>query len=240
MTFTGKKKIITFGGEKGGTGKTTICTNSAVYLKQRGVNVAILDADPKPASATFCRRRKGTHDEFIEAPDMTDMAHKKLIARKVIPGIIPCERVRGDIMRSIESMANEFDVLLIDAGGMDEEEQRIGIALSDTLICPIKTGQYDLDTAPRMNSLVQKAKIFNKGLRSYFVVNEASTNPMMNNTDEAREILRQFDSMIVADTIIRKRNAFEVTASHGLGVIEWSDSKARAEMELFCQEVING
>jgi len=37
--------IILFGGEKGGTGKSTLATNIAVFLARNGQDILLLDAD---------------------------------------------------------------------------------------------------------------------------------------------------------------------------------------------------
>ncbi|MET2951731.1 AAA family ATPase [Vibrio owensii] len=235
-------KIFTVTNEKGGTGKTTHTTNYAVVLAHKGFNVVILDADPKPASATWGKRRKAFLDELIEITNAdleTTKEQKKFLTRKLKPRPITVVRNRGEIDRTILSLREEYDFVLIDAGGMDEQEQRIAIGLSDTVICTTKTGQYDLDTSPRMVHIIKMARAFNRKLRAIFVINEAPTNKAMSNTQDAKEILSRFDDFELARTVIHKRNSYELTATYGLGVVEWSDSKARGEIEILVKEIFD-
>lgn len=45
-------RVVTFVNHKGGTGKTTSCINTGVYLAKKGNKVLVVDFDPQ-ANATF-------------------------------------------------------------------------------------------------------------------------------------------------------------------------------------------
>lgn len=232
--------VVTFSSEKGGTGKSTTCINMAVVLRHKGFSVAILDADPKPASSTWSRRRANFIDEFNtmeETGSLPNTEQKKVIARKLKPKPIEVVRNRGDIDRTIYSLEKDHEFVLIDAGGMDDAEQRMAIGVSNVVVCPMKTGQFDLDTSPHMNHIIKLARTFNKDLRALFFINEAPTISGMSNTKDAKEVLNSYEEFDLCRTVIHKRNAYELTAVYGLGVAEWSCSKSRGEIEVLCKEI---
>jgi chromosome partitioning protein len=53
--------IFTVGGIKGGTGKTTISTNLAVWLLKKGADVLLVDADEQESASDFTAWRDETH-----------------------------------------------------------------------------------------------------------------------------------------------------------------------------------
>ena len=232
--------IVTFGGEKGGSGKSMLCLSVATTLQYMQKRVAILDCDPKPSTATWCLRRQNFYDEFIENPDPAIEAHKKCITRKRVPKPIPFERVRGDIIRTAESMLRDFDYVLIDAGGFDGKEQRTAMILSDLFICPMRPDQFDLDTTSNVNRIFKEANISSRGrLKGVAVISQAPTNPqLLQDIKDAREMMEfELQDMTVARSVIHVRTAFSKSSRFGLSVAEWSDTKARAEIELLCQEL---
>ncbi|WP_236705193.1 ParA family protein [Hymenobacter sp. AT01-02] len=54
--------IITVGGIKGGTGKSTISTNLAVWLSRQGHDVLLVDADEQESSSDFTAWRGETRN----------------------------------------------------------------------------------------------------------------------------------------------------------------------------------
>ena len=52
--------IVLIGGEKGGTGKSTIATNLAAYLANRSDDVVLLDADSQATAKRWVERRNNS------------------------------------------------------------------------------------------------------------------------------------------------------------------------------------
>ena len=50
--------ILVLGGEKGGSGKSCIAQNLAVWLQRKGNDVLLLDADPQGTSVDWARERE--------------------------------------------------------------------------------------------------------------------------------------------------------------------------------------
>jgi chromosome partitioning protein len=50
--------VILFGGEKGGTGKSTTAFNVSIYALLKGKDILFVDADPQLSSSKSIARRK--------------------------------------------------------------------------------------------------------------------------------------------------------------------------------------
>ncbi|OTG87931.1 AAA family ATPase, partial [Acinetobacter sp. ANC 3832] len=49
--------IILIGGEKGGSGKSCLAQNLAVYLQQKNHDILLLDADPQGTTTDWVKER---------------------------------------------------------------------------------------------------------------------------------------------------------------------------------------
>ena len=56
--------ILLIGGEKGGTGKSTISTNIAVTLAHKGHEIVIVDCDPQGTSTKWLTRLNKFYSDF--------------------------------------------------------------------------------------------------------------------------------------------------------------------------------
>ncbi len=92
-----------------------------------------------------------------------------------------------------------------------------------------------------MDTLVAQAKGFNPELKSFVVISRASTNPVVSEAEEAREILSDFENLGLANTLIRDRIAFRKAAREGLCVSELKpvDAKATAEIDSLYREIFS-
>jgi chromosome partitioning protein len=114
--------------------------------------------------------------------------------------------------------------LFIDTPG--DLTARQAIDASDLCIIPVRPSIHDLRAASATVKLLGTR-------RGVFVLNAApaarwlAENPIV---IEARDALRAF-SLPVCPVVIRQRAAYVHTAVAGLGVSEWTDSKAAAEIK---------
>lgn len=207
-------KIVMIGGEKGGTGKSTTATNLAVHLKLEGVDVMLLDAD-----------KQGTSYKFIDRRDKTDLPK------------IPCVQKLGNIYNTAMDLAKRCEVLIIDAGGRDSPELRSGMVAADVIYIPIKASQADLETLPTVDELVTNARAMNPELQAFALLCLAPSNPLINEVEEAQQLLEDFPNLKLSECIIRDRKAFRDALLEGKGVVEMRNSLAKAEIQLLAQEI---
>lgn len=210
--------IILIGGEKGGTGKSTLAVNLAVLRAREGRDVLLVDADRQSSAASWAQTRD---------------------AAGLMPRI-PCVQGFGkELAKQIRDLADRYQDVIIDAGGRDSVELRSCMLAADALYSPIQASQLDIWTLETLNNLVAQASAFNSSLKAFAVINRASTNPLVNETNEAEEVLRDFENISLAKSIIRDRIAFRKAIVEGRSVIELaaSDSKANTEIISLSQEI---
>ncbi|WP_103852210.1 division plane positioning ATPase MipZ [Burkholderia pseudomallei] len=206
--------IVLIGGEKGGVGKSTLATNLAVHLAREQVDVVLVDTDGQATGARFVERR----DEGGIQP------------------AIPCVQRTGDVAATLRDLAKRYQVVIVDAGGRDSRELRTALAVANLLLTPIRASQADLETLPNVNELIGLARGLNPELKASAVLSMAPSNPVIREVEDARELLALFDQLELADTVIRDRKVYRDALLAGQGVVELSNSQARAEIQLLAQE----
>ncbi|WP_241238658.1 ParA family protein [Burkholderia gladioli] len=185
-----------------------------MQLAKAGVDVVILDTD---AQATCAR--------FIERRDAAGIEPR-----------IPCVQRTGDVSSTLRDIANRYQIVIVDAGGRDSKELRTALVASQLLITPTQASQADLETLPKVNELVSLARGLNPDLKAHAVLSRAPSNPMIREVEDAKELLAEFDQLVLADSVIRDRKIYRDALLSGNGVIELSNSQAKAEIQLLVQE----
>jgi chromosome partitioning protein len=213
-----RRMIITVGGIKGGTGKTTVATHLACIAAGQKDDVLLVDADDQETAADFTAARKEDH------PNAARYTCTKLTGRSV----------RTEVME----LAPRYDHVIIDTGGRDTTSQRAALTISDLLLIPFAPRSFDIWTLNKVAVLVDEMRTANPKLEAYVFLNR--TDPQGQGTDnaEAVELLRDIKSLTFIDTPLGSRKAFAHAASQGLAVTELTGSqrnpRANAEiMNLF-------
>jgi chromosome partitioning protein len=210
--------ILLIGGEKGGTGKTTLATNMAALRALAGRDVLLVDTDPQGSASYWAQSR----DEA-----------------QVKPRVACVQKFGKGLQTELRDLAKRYQDIVIDAGGRDSVELRAALVAAERAYIPIQASQFDIWTLDRTDQLVAHASGFNSDLVARVIISRASTNPSVTESAEAREILADFAHLRLAGVIVRDRIAYRKAARDGLCVRELNsgDSKAIAEMDLLYQEV---
>ena len=207
------------GGEKGGTGKSTIATNLAAYLADRSDDVVLLDADSQGTASRWVERRNNSHPELPK---------------------VHCVQKAGDIFETIRDLSTRYQQVIIDAGGRDSEELRSAMIAAQKLYTPLKASQPDLETTMNINQLVKLACGLNPSLKAYAVISMAPTHPAITEAQEAYELLMELPDIELSRVFIRERKVFRDAMVEGKGVIESKNRKAKAEIQLLAGEIYDG
>jgi len=208
--------IVLVGGEKGGTGKSTLATNLCAHLAVAGQDVLLLDADRQSTSANWVAERS---------------QHPELPA-------VHCVQRYGNLFHAVHDLRTRYAHLVIDAGGRDSEELRSAMVLADKLYSPAKASQSDLWTIEHLARLVDLARGFNPRLEACVLISMAPTNPRINEEREAAEMLAEFsERLAISRHVTRERKAYRDAMGQGRGVIEMTDDKAANEIALIAKEI---
>lgn len=210
--------MILLGGEKGGTGKTTLTTNLAAMRVSQGGDVLVVDTD-KQGSASYWAAARDNNETVNRVPSI--------------------QKFGKSLTSEIRDLAARYQDILIDAGGRDSVELRAAMMVAEVMIIPIQASQFDVWTLGAMNDLVNQAKAFNEQLEAYVILNRASTNPSVSETEEAKEVMSDFEHLTLCHTIVHDRIAYRKAVKSGLSVVELQPKEAKAtqEMNLFYLEV---
>lgn len=214
--------IVILGGEKGGTGKTTLATNLAAIRVARGHDVLLIDTD-KQESANFWSLTRSQQQKNSKQ-------------------VQTAQKLGGSVLRVAQQPYQVFEDIIVDAGGRNSVELRATMTIANVLFIPIQPSQFDVWTLARMNELVGEARRVNPGLQTGVIINRASTNPAIQETQETVEILQEYPGLQYSGLIIHDRIAYRRAAAQGLSVEELTPADPRAvdEMNRFYNEVYNG
>lgn len=210
--------IILLGGEKGGTGKSTIAFHLAILRASTGRDVLVVDCDHQGSSLGWSQRRE-------------------------VQPRIACVQVFGKGLKAeVQDLAKRYDDIIIDSGARDTPELRSAMLIADIVVSPIYPSQLDVETLEKVEDLVVSARDWNENLRNLVVINQACANPGVSEVDDAKDCMKDFEHLTLAKTVIRNRIAFRKAANSGLAVTEMphKDQKAINEIASLYKEVFNG
>jgi len=212
--------VIIIASEKGGTGKTTMCTNLAVMRAKKGSDVLLIDADPQKSSADFVDVR----NEEGNLPDIT------------------CSSIIGRSIKSeVQKIQPKFDDIFIDVGGRDNTSLRSAIVVADVLVIPFLASQYDTWGLERMDDLIDESMAINSNLRAFSFLNKVDSNPKMDIASESVKLAKSLPNINFKDIHIGYRVAFRRSVAEGLSVTELTgskkDEKAILEMDKLYREI---
>lgn len=194
--------VILIGGEKGGTGKSTIATNLSIMSCLMGHDVLLLDTD-----------KQGSSSKFI--------GHRNEAGLKPTP---TCVQIRGKYLhKEIEDLNQRYEVIVIDAGGQDSIELRSAMASPSVtkLYTPLQPSEFDLNTLATMDDLVCTAQSFNHNLEAFLIFNQSPTHSKIYSLAEAKEFCKEYENIKICGSIVSHRVPFQYATSHYMSVVEF-------------------
>lgn len=202
--------IVTVGGIKGGSGKTTVATNLAV-MRSKVKDLLLIDADDQETASDFT---------ILRNSDLESGAGYTSI------------RLSGSAVRTeTKRLKDKYEDILIDTGGRDTASQRAALSVADVLLIPFIPRSFDVWTLEKVSELVGEMRTANPQLRAYAFINRA--DPAGRDNSEAASIIQDTAELEFIDCPLGSRKAFSNAAAKGLGVVESKpiDSKAVGEIE---------
>lgn len=202
--------IFTIANRKGGVGKTTLATNLAVALSNKG-KLLLVDADEQRSAFQWNEHRENKLDVIT---------------------------VHANLLDTLEPFNDKYDYILIDVAGRDSEIFREALLVSDKLIVPTQPSLLDLEVIPYIADKAQAATKKNPALKVFAVINKASANPKNNEVNQAKEYLTDFPILKLINTVIHDRKQFRDAIIESRSVSEMGSSKAKDELNEFLIEVL--
>jgi chromosome partitioning protein len=208
--------IILVGSQKGGVGKSTTAVNISVALAIKGHDVILVDADRQSSASNWADDRK-------ENPNL--------------PKVHSTQKY-DNIRETLLDFNDRYDYVIVDAAGRDSRELRTGMTAAHILIIPLRPSQLDLNTLPKMQEIITQAKDLNPKLKAFGLITMSPTNPIISESNDAREILQNYPEITLLKSFISDRKVYRDAMIEGLGVVEMDNSKAKQEINKLLAEVL--
>jgi chromosome partitioning protein len=126
--------VLTVASTKGGAGKTTIVMALAGTLAADGTRVAVVDADPNRAYASWA-------EGAYEGPPIT----------------IRAEADEARLAEAIDELAPVADLVLVDTAGFGNRAALLAMAAADAVLVPCTPSRADVEQAAKTLQLVDGA-----------------------------------------------------------------------------------
>ena len=210
--------IILIGGEKGGSGKSCLAQNIAVYLSEElKATVLMVDCDPQRTTSDWIQERNAD-------PQLSR---------------INCVQLYGKIRNDLLSLESHYDYVIVDCGGQDNLALRASMSVATHVLIPLRPKRRDLKTVPHMEDIISTCQMVNPKMNAAFVITQCPALPCMaNRILEAKEVCRSYD-MSVLDAITYSRNIYDDSEEKGLSVMEIDpDGKAANEIRLIVEQML--
>jgi len=210
--------IILIGSQKGGCGKSTTAVNLCAALAQEGRDVVLVDADRQSTASNWCQDRDDNES---------------------LPKVHSVQKY-DNIRETLFDLNTRYEIVVVDAAGRDSRELRTGMTAAHVMVVPFRPSQPDLDTLPNLQEIITQARDYNPDLQVFGLLTMAPTNPVIHESDDAREYLSDYPEIQMLNTIVRDRKVYRDAMSDGLGVVEMNNPKATQEIQALKEEVMNG
>lgn len=198
--------ITVIGNMKGGTGKSTVAFNLAVWLSHQGNSIRLFDLDPQQTLADVIEVRT---EEGYE-PELPDAEHQSAL----------------DAIQKNK----DADHIIIDVSMSDQGALKEALKLCDRVLIPVAPSQADIWSTQRFLKLIKETCDNNKP-DVIAVINRADTHPKVMETVESEEALDFLPGVSRIKSRLYNRTAYRRSFSEGLGVFELNPS-GKASKEL--------
>ena len=196
--------VIALINQKGGTGKTTLATNLAWVLAERG-DVLLLDADPQASAQNWSAGEGATPDT--------------LTIREI---------GKGDLTRMVRSMTASYDWVIIDGPPGITKTSADAVRAADVVLIPAKPSPLDVWAASDIVAAVQARQKTTKGLpKAAFVI--TMSQPRTRLGQQIDSALREM-GLPVLQARTTQRVAYPNAINEGNSVIVGRDQTARNEI----------
>ena len=196
--------ITVIGSLKGGSGKSTITFNLAVWLEMAEQNVLSIDADPQSTLSDVVEIRE---EEGFEP------------AVNLAPGKILEDRKK----------LNDYDEVLIDVGTADLKRLKEAVKIADRIVVPVPPSQADVWSTQRFLRLVETVSGDRKPDVMGFI-NRGDTHHAVRESDETAAALVSLPGLKFIKARLSQRTVFRRSFSEGLAVFEM-DPRSKGAQE---------
>ena len=203
-------EIIVVAHSKGGTGKSTIIWNLALFLKSLRKKIIIIDLDFQQTQHYLNLIRKSIGLDGIEVlrPQTAD-----------------------ELIQILE--IHKGDYILIDVGGYDNDINRTAISWADKVVVPLSDSVTDVLGFKTFSNILKE--IDNPFIN--IVLN--NIHPLTKNFDTIKKAIGDDKNITLLNTVIRTRKIYKTSLGNGKSVFDTKHTVAQNEIKELCYELIS-
>lgn len=201
--------LTVIGNLKGGTGKSTVAFNLAVWLAHDKAGVMAFDLDPQCTLVDVCevREEDGFEPRFEVSTDVDELE-----------ALVKDKKIKQPI--------------IVDMSASNMPAMERAISLADRVLIPVQPSQADIWSTQRFLKIVANCLNEDKKTEVLGFINRADTHIGVRETDEAEQALQMLQGIKAMDLRLYQRTAYRRSFSEGLGVFELDPmGKASKEMK---------
>ena len=203
--------ITVVGSLKGGSGKSTVTFNLAVWLAMAEVDVMVIDLDPQATLRDVAEVR----EEEGYKPKIKVSGKKALESKKI----------------------KESGEVLIDVGTADLSTMKKALTLADRVLVPVPPSQADIWSTQRFIQFVDSLKA-PAAPEIFGFINRGDTHHAVRETDEAAAALVSLPRIKFIKPRLSQRTIFRRSFSEGMAVFELnSRGKGSQEFTALCAKL---
>jgi chromosome partitioning protein len=201
--------LTVIGNLKGGTGKSTVAFNLAVWLAHEKPGVCVFDLDPQATLIDTAEiREEDGYEPLFEVSNDID-----------------------ELERLVNSKGKKTPQLLADVSATNMLHMMKAISLAKRILIPVQPSQADIWSTQRFLKIVLSAVDNKKKPEILGFINRADTHIGVRETGEAEEALQMLPNLEALDTRLYQRTAYRRSFSEGLAVFE-QDPMGKAAREM--------
>ena len=210
--------ITVIGSLKGGSGKSTVTFNLAIWLAMADVKVAVIDADPQATLSDVLQVRE-------------EEGYTPMVAQLPVSALHDASQREG------------YEQILVDIGTASMDNVKQALAIADRILVPVPPSQADIWSTQRFLRFVA-AQLGERPVEILGFINRADTHHAIRESDEAAAALVSLPGIKFLRPRLAQRTIYRRALSEGLAVFEQlRRSKGAAEWNALaaalCPDIIS-
>ncbi len=204
--------ITVVGSLKGGSGKSTVTFNLAVWLARAGKKIRVVDIDPQATLRDVAEIRE--EDGFEPSINVED--------KEALDD--------DDLVKAWE--------VLVDIGAADLDAMKKALKLADRVLVPVPPSQADIWSTQRFVQFVRNLREGEQMPEILGFINRGDTHHAVRETEETAAALVSLSGLKFIKPRLAQRTVFRRSFSEGLAVFEMhGQGKAAQEFHGLCAKL---